>query len=95
MVGGTTPAGGGTAVVGGTTVSLAPSATQAVVGGTSTEGLAPYIVGGLGMGPNGTGTGTGTGTGVVQFVGGAVAGKSKCWDLRYLCALTAGVVLVF
>ena len=90
MVGGTTPAGGGTAIVGGTTVSLAPSATQAVVGGTSTEGLAPYIVGGLGMGPNVTGTGTG----VVQFVGGAVGGRSKCWDSRHLFGLIAGVVWV-
>lgn len=93
MVGGTTPAGGGIAIVGGTTVPLAPSATQAVVGGTSTEGLAPYIAGGLGTGPNGTGTGTGKG--VVQFVGGAVGGKFKCWDLRYLFGLMAGVVWVF
>ena len=77
------------AIVGGTTVSLAPSATQAVVGGTSTEGLAPYIVGGLGTGPNGTGTG------VVQFVGGAVRWKFKCWNLRYLFGLMAGVVWVF
>ena len=62
VVGGTT-APGGTVAVGGTTVSLAPGATQAVVG-TSTEGLAPYIVGGLGTGPNGTG-------GVAPFLGSA------------------------
>lgn len=78
------------AIVGGTTVSLAPSATQAVAGGTSTEGLALYIVGGLGTGPNGTGTGTG----VVRFLGEAVGGGSRCWDARYLFGLIAGVVLV-
>lgn len=77
------------AIVGGTTVSLAPSATQAVVGGTSTEGLAPYIAGGLGTGPNGTVTG------VVRFLGEAVGGRSRCWDAGYLSGLIAGVVLVF
>lgn len=56
--------------MGGTTVSLAPSATQAVVG-TSTEALGPYIVGGLGAGPNGTG-------GVVPFLGGA-EGRGVGW----------------
>lgn len=52
--------------VGGTMVSLAaPSGgTGAVVVGTSTEGLGPYIVGGLGGGTN-------NGTGVVGFTGGA------------------------
>ncbi|KAF6227900.1 hypothetical protein HO133_007628 [Letharia lupina] len=80
VVGGTT-APGGTVAVGGTTVSLAPSATQAVVG-TSTEGLAPYIVGGLGTGPNGTGA--------VQFLGVAGA-KVKCWGSRYLVGMFAGV----
>ncbi|KAF6220062.1 hypothetical protein HO133_003887 [Letharia lupina] len=80
VVGGTT-APGGTVAVGGTTVSLAPSATQAVVG-TSTEGLAPYIVGGLGTGPNGTGA--------VQFFGVAGA-KVKCWGSRYLVGMFAGV----
>ena len=80
VVGGTT-ASGGTVVVGGTTVSLAPSATQAVVG-TSTEGLAPYIVGGLGTGPNSTGA--------VQFLG--AGSKVMCWGSRHLVGMMAGVV---
>lgn len=80
IVVGATTAAGGTAAVGGTTVSLAPSATLAVVG-TSTEGLAPFIVGGLGTGPNGTGTG-----GVVQFVGGAGGRR-----IRKGCAMAAVV----
>ena len=80
VVGGTT-APGGTVAVGGTTISLAPSATQAVVG-TSTEGLAPYIVGGLGTGPNGTG--------VLQFLGGA-GRMTECWSSTYLIGMMAGV----
>ena len=84
VVGGTTQP-GGTAAVGGTTVSLAPSGTQAVVG-TSTEGLAPYIAGGLGTaGPNGT-----TGTGVVQFKGGAGV-RFRYWDSRYLVGIIVGI----
>ena len=70
-------------MVGGTTVSLAPGATQAVVG-SSTEGLAPYIAGGLGTaGPNGTGT--------VQFLGGA-EGRVGCWGFRDLFGITFGTV---
>lgn len=84
VVGSTTPPGGSVAVVGGTTVSLAPSATQAVVG-TITEGLAPYIAGGFGSGPNGT-------TGVVQFLGGGAGRKSRCWGSRYLFGIVIGVV---
>ena len=83
IVGGTT-APGGTTAIGGTTVSLAPSATQAVVG-TSTEGLAPYIAGGLGpSGPNGTAA--------VQFLGGAGGKYVRCWDLGYLIG-SVGVLL--
>lgn len=81
--GGTTPPGGTAAVGGGTTVSLAPSATQAVVG-TSTEGLAPYIAGGFDSGPNGT-------TGVAQFLGGGAGRKSRCWGSRYLVGIAIGV----
>lgn len=80
VVGGTT-APGGTVAVGGTTVSLASSATQAVIG-TSTEGLAPYIAGGLGSGPNGTG--------VVPFLGMA-GSKLKCWDPRHVVGMVIAV----
>ena len=47
-----------------------------MVVGTSTEGLAPYIVGGFGTGPNNNGTGT------VAFLGGAgrrVGGWEWTW----------------
>lgn len=87
MVGGTT-APGGTVAVGGTTVSLAPSGTQAVVG-TSTEGLAPYIVGGLGTGPNGTG-------GVVGFLGGAEGRKGRVRGVGWTAAgMMVGVVMLW
>lgn len=90
VVGGTT-ASGGTVAVGGTTVSLAASATQVVVG-TSTEGLAPYIVGGFGTGPNNNSNGTGT----VAFLGGAgerVGCWGSGWRWRWLVGV-AGVVWV-
>ena len=86
VVGGTT-ASGGTVVVGGTTVSLDASATQVVVG-TSTEGLAPYIVGGLGTGPN---SNNNNGTGTAAFTGGA-GGRVGSWGLGWRCGWLVGVV---
>lgn len=87
VVGGTTAA-GGTVAVGGTTVSLAASGTRAVVG-TSTEGLAGYIAGGLGTGPNGT----------VQFLGGAGGRIIEGWGSRCLVGIMAvgvgGVLWLF
>lgn len=83
VVGGTT-APGVTVALGGTTVSLATSATLAVVG-SSTEGLAPFIIGGLGAGPNGTG-------GVVRFLGGAEGGGRRGLGLWWMAALVGGVV---
>ncbi len=85
VVGGTT-APGGTVAVGGTTVSLAPSATEVVVG-TSTEGLAPYIIGGLGTGPNGTG-------GVVQFTGGAEGMRRRSMSMGLAWVVTGMVGIV-
>lgn len=82
---GATTAPGGSVAVGGTTVSLAASASQVVVG-TSTEGLAPYIVGGLGTGPsNGTGA-------VVPFLGGAERGKRRRRGLGWMAGLVGGMV---
>ena len=72
--------------VGGTTVSLAASASQVVVG-TSTEGLAPYIVGGLGTGPsNGTGA-------VVPFLGSAERGRRRRGGLGWMAGLLGGMVV--
>lgn len=84
VVGGTT-ASGGTVAVGGTTVSLAAKPTQVVVG-TSTEGLAPYIVGGFGTGPSNNGT-----AGTVPFLGVAgrrVGGRA----MRWLSWVVVGIV---
>ena len=72
--------------VGGTTVSLAASASQVVVG-SSTEGLAPYIVGGLGTGPsNGTGA-------VVPFLGGAERGRRRRRGLAWIVGSVGGMLL--
>ena len=63
-----------------------------MVVGTSTEGLAPYIVGGFGTGPNNNSNGTGT----VAFLGGAgerVGCWGSGWRWRWLVGV-AGVVWV-
>ncbi|CAD6578901.1 MAG: hypothetical protein ASARMPREDX12_009012 [Alectoria sarmentosa] len=86
IVVGATTAPGGSVAVGGTTVSLAASASQVVVG-TSTEGLAPYIVGGLGTGPsNGTGA-------VVPFLGSAERGRRRRGGLGWMAGLLGGMVV--
>ena len=106
VIGGTTPpplSGGETAspaIVGGTTISLAPSATAAVIGTTSTERLllGPYIVGGLATGgPNGTGGRATTGTtAVVPFQGrGGESRVETCRRSRRYYLLLGIVVGVF
>ena len=71
--------------MGGTTISLAAKPTQVVVG-TSTEGLAPYIMGGFGTGSNSNGT-----AGTVPFLGGA-GRREGGWGRRWLFGTVGGIL---